>query len=237
MIPWLDKDTPFPSTHRALENPNGLLAAGGSLDVSRLLEAYRKGIFPWPMDGHLLWWSPSPRMVLLPSEFKCRRALAKRIRNGGFCVRFDTDFPAVIRACATTGERCEQTWIEPRIRKAYVALHKAGFAHSVETWREGKLVGGLYGVAIGRIFYGESMFSVERDASKVALAHLCAWLHAQGFLMIDCQMYTPHLASLGARELLRSEFEALLEKGVAASPPVGPGSWAMATYRVPALPD
>jgi leucyl/phenylalanyl-tRNA---protein transferase len=215
MIPLLTRTSPFPPTASALEEPNGLLAAGGDLSVPRLLEAYRKGIFPWPCDGVLLWWSPAPRMVLFPAEFRCTRSLTKRIRNAGFEVRFDTAFSKVIHACASSGDRSGGgTWIEPFIQDAYKSLHEAGYAHSVETWKDGHLVGGLYGVALGRIFYGESMFSLEKDASKVALAQLCEHLLSRGFLVIDCQMHTAHLASLGARELSRTDFEALLQEGV-----------------------
>ncbi len=207
MIALLHDDTPFPPVEQALRTPNGLLAAGGSLTPARLLDAYRHGIFPWFNPGDpILWWSPDPRTVLFPEEFKISRSLRKTLRSGVYEVRTDTAFERVIRACAAPREAQGGTWITEDMITAYVRLHWMGVAHSVETWRHGELVGGLYGVSIGRMFYGESMFSRSTDASKVALAHLAAQLQRWGYDMIDCQMHTAHLASLGAREIPRAEF-------------------------------
>lgn len=211
MIPWLGRDLAFPPVDTALAEPNGLLAAGGDLSPKRLLEAYRRGIFPWFSEGDpILWWSPNPRMVLVPSELKVHRSLAKTLRNKPHEVRFDTAFDEVIRACAAPREGEPGTWITAEMRAAYGRLHRLGYAHSVETWIDGKLAGGLYGVAIGRMFYGESMFSRARDASKIALARLARRLADAGFGLIDCQMRTDHLASLGAREIPRTRFSRLV---------------------------
>ncbi|MDZ4201727.1 MAG: leucyl/phenylalanyl-tRNA--protein transferase [Gallionella sp.] len=213
MIPWLENGDAFPPLGSALRSPDGLLAAGGDLSPRRLLEAYRCGIFPWFSDGQpILWWSPDPRMVLIPGEFKISRSLLKTLRNDRQEVRCDTAFEAVMRACAAPRDGQDGTWIREDMIAAYCALHEVGYAHSVETWRDGKLVGGLYGIALGRMFYGESMFSKARDTSKIALAHLAAQLERWQFGMIDCQMNTPHLASLGAREIPRSEFVARLSE-------------------------
>lgn len=212
MIPWLSADDPFPPVSTALREPNGLLAAGADLSPARLLAAYRNGIFPWFSPGQaILWWSPNPRMVLFPDELRITRALAKTLRNAAYTVRLDTAFAAVIAACATTPRPGQSgTWITDEMREAYCRLHALGHAHSVETWRDGRLIGGLYGVAIGRAFFGESMFSRARDASKIALAHLCRYLQAHNFGIIDCQMETAHLHSLGARPIPREEFLARL---------------------------
>ncbi len=219
MILWLTGNAPFPEVGTALREPNGLLAAGGDLTPERILDAYRPGIFPWFRPGDpVLWWSPDPRMVLFPSEFKLSRSLARVIRNGGFELRFDTAFESVMRACAEPRPGQNGTWIQEDMIAAYCALHELGYAHSVETWRDGELVGGLYGIAIGRMFYGESMFSREANASKVALAHLARQLEHWGFELIDCQMNTPHLASLGAREIPRTEFVARLQELVNCAP-------------------
>jgi leucyl/phenylalanyl-tRNA--protein transferase len=201
----------FPPVETALDEPNGLLAMGGDLSPARLLDAYRHGIFPWFNPGEpILWWSPDPRMVLVPGEVRVTRSLAKRLRNAGFELRVDTAFAEVMRACAEPREGAGGTWISPAMIAAYTRLFDAGYAHSIETWRDGRLVGGLYGVAIGRVFYGESMFSREPDASKVALVRLARQLDRWGFGLIDCQMETPHLASLGARTLPRAAFAARL---------------------------
>ena len=224
VIPWLDRHAPFPSVEQALRNPNGLLAAGADLSIERLLLAYRSGIFPWFSEGEpLMWWSPDPRMVLHTGELKVSRSLAKSIRNRGYDVRIDTAFPQVLEGCA--GPRREQpgTWLGEEMRAAYLRLHRLGYAHSFETWRGGALVGGLYGMAIGRMFYGESMFSRATDASKVALAALASELRARHFPLIDCQMNTRHLASLGAREIKRSEFLRTVSALVNYSEP--PGRW------------
>ena len=207
MIPWLGADDRFPPLERALREPNGLLAAGGDLSVPRLLDAYRSGIFQWYSDGQpLLWWSPDPRMVLFPAELKLARSLRKRLARRDYEVRTDTAFEAVIRSCAAPRAGQEGTWITQDMVTAYVQLHRAGHAHSVETWIGGELAGGLYGVAIGRAFFGESMFTAVPDASKIALAYLVRQLERAGCGMIDCQMRTSHLARFGAREIPRREF-------------------------------
>jgi len=219
LIPWLTDDYPFPPVSRALRSPNGLLAAGGELSSARLLEAYRHGIFPWFNPGEpILWWSPDPRMVLVPGEFNISRSLAKVLRNSIYVVRFDTAFEEVMRACAAPRDGHQGTWIGEDMIEAYCALHQLGYAHSVEVLIKGKLAGGLYGVAIGRMFYGESMFSLASNASKIALAHLARQLERWQFGMIDCQMNTPHLASLGAREIPRSEFIARLQELIHCAP-------------------
>jgi len=203
----------FPPVTQALRRPNGLLAAGGDLSPPRLLEAYRHGIFPWfNEDEPILWWSPDPRMVLFPAEFRISHSLRKTLRKGRHVVRLDSAFEQVMRACAAPREGASGTWIHEEMIAAYCELHRMGYAHSVETWLDGELIGGLYGVALGRMFYGESMFSRRTDASKIALAHLAAQLKRWNFGMIDCQMNTPHLASLGAREIPRKEFIARLQE-------------------------
>jgi len=220
----LPKATFFPPVETALAEPNGLLAMGGDLSVERLLDAYRHGIFPWFNPGEpILWWSPDPRMVLVPGEIRVTRSLAKRMRNAGFEVRLDTAFVEVMRACAAPREGAGGTWISPAMVAAYTRLFDVGYAHSVETWHAGRLVGGLYGVAIGRMFYGESMFSREPDASKVALVRLARQLQHWNFGLIDCQMETPHLASLGAHTMPRAEFTARLAELV--NLPHHPGPW------------
>ena len=224
MIPWLTGNAPFPPVERALRSPNGLLAAGGDLSAPRLLEAYRHGIFPWFNPGEpALWWSPDPRMVLIPGEFKISRSLAKVLRNAAYEVRCDTAFEQVMRGCAAPRGEQGGTWINEDMIVAYCALHEMGYAHSVEIWIDGHLAGGLYGVSIGRMFYGESMFSHAANASKIALAHLAGQLERwqadhpiKG--MIDCQMNTAHLASLGAREIPRSEFIARLQELINCEP-------------------
>ena len=212
MIPWLSEAHVFPPPDTALFEPNGLLAAGGDLDPQRLLAAYRNGIFPWYSAGEpILWWSPDPRMVLFPDELKISRSLAKTLRNANYEVRLDTAFDKVIHACAGKPRDGQPgTWITEEMQQAYWALHRLGYAHSAETWIGGTLAGGLYGIALGQVFYGESMFSNIRDASKIALAHLCAHLKQRGFGIIDCQMETAHLASLGARPIPRRDFAARL---------------------------
>jgi leucyl/phenylalanyl-tRNA--protein transferase len=214
MIPWLPPEPVFPPVEFALAEPNGLLAAGGDLSPERILAAYRLGIFPWSAAGEpLLWWSPDPRMVLFPTEFKISRSLNKVLRNKPYEVTLDTVFAKVIAACASTPRDGQNgTWITADMQAAYGNLHELGYAHSVEVWMDGKLAGGLYGMALGQAFYGESMFSWRTDASKIALAHLCMHLQRRGFGIIDCQMETTHLASLGARPIPRSEFVTLLRR-------------------------
>ncbi|MFN3543854.1 MAG: leucyl/phenylalanyl-tRNA--protein transferase [Thiobacillus sp.] len=217
-------ESSFPPVETALADPNGLLAMGGDLSLSRLLDAYRHGIFPWFNPGEpILWWSPDPRMVLVPREIRVTRSLAKRERNAGFELRVDSAFAEVMRACAAPRDKAGGTWISPAMIAAYTRLFEAGYAHSVESWREGRLVGGLYGVAIGRMFYGESMFSREPDASKVALVRLARQLEAWDFGLIDCQMETAHLASLGARTMPRAVFVARVAELV--NLPHIPGPW------------
>jgi len=207
MIPWLEAHDPFPEVTHALREPNGLLAAGADLTTQRLIAAYRSGIFPWYSDGQpLLWWSPDPRMVLFPAEFRIPRSLRKRLRRHDYEIRADSCFEAVVRACAGPRADGGGTWITEEMVLAYTDLHRCGFAHSVETWIDNKLAGGLYGVALGRMFYGESMFTRESDASKLALAHLIRQIERWSFGLIDCQMKTAHLATFGAREIPRSGF-------------------------------
>ncbi|MBS1216786.1 MAG: aat [Proteobacteria bacterium] len=222
MIPWLERDTPFPPLEAALKRPNGLLAAGGDLSPERLLDAYRHGIFPWFSEGEpILWWSPDPRMVLVPGELRVTRSLAKTLRNREYEVRLDTAFAGVVAGCAAPRPDQPGTWITPEMRAAYHRLHSLGYAHSVETWIDGALAGGLYGVAIGRMFYGESMFSRSRDASKIAFVHLVAFLAERGFGMIDCQMHTAHLESLGACEIPRADFARRVAELVDYGEPLG----------------
>lgn len=206
-LPWLESETPFPPVSSALQEPNGLLAVGGDLSVERILAAYRKGIYPWFSPGEpVLWWSPDPRLVLEPSQFHVPRSFAKVLRNRAYEVRFNTAFEAVMRACAAPREPGGGTWITEEMIAAYVALHRAGYAHSVETWVDGELVGGLYGMAIGRMFFGESMFSRMADVSKIALYYLCETLKEHDFPLIDCQMHTQHLARMGGVLMPRAQF-------------------------------
>ncbi|MBI1907479.1 MAG: leucyl/phenylalanyl-tRNA--protein transferase [Rhodocyclales bacterium] len=224
MIPWLADPAAFPPVESALDDPDGLLAAGGALTPEWLLAAYRRGIFPWYSgDQPILWWSPDPRLVLVPAQIKISRSLAKTLRRGHFEVRFDSAFAAVVTACAQPREPSGGTWITPAMQAAYLRMHEIGHAHSVETWCEGELVGGLYGIALGRAFFGESMFSHRSDASKVALAHLARHLESRGFAMIDCQMTTAHLLSLGAREMPRRVFSEQLATLTSAGD--APGKW------------
>jgi len=207
MLKLLGRNDPFPAPESALKEPNGLLCAGADLSPGRLLDAYRRGIFPWYSGGEpILWWSPDPRMVLFCNELKVSRSLAKNIRNKGYEVTVDSCFADILLQCSKTRKDGAGTWLGPAMRKAYLALHRSGHARSVETWQNGRLVGGLYGVSIGRMFYGESMFSTETDASKVALVGLVEDLRRRDMPLIDCQQRTPLLASLGAREIARREF-------------------------------
>jgi leucyl/phenylalanyl-tRNA--protein transferase len=219
----LDRTT-FPDVSDALRHPNGLLAVGGDLSPDRLENAYRRGIFPWFSDGDpILWWSPDPRTVLFPDRLKIPRSLRKRLRRQPFKVTMDRAFGQVIRACAAPRDEHGGTWILPEMVMAYEALHRRGVAHSVEVWQAGGLVGGLYGIAIGRAFFGESMFSRVPDASKAALVHLCERLTHWGFGLIDCQMRTEHLIRLGAVEIPRDELVIRLDRLCRQS---GPGpSW------------
>jgi leucyl/phenylalanyl-tRNA--protein transferase len=214
MIAWLAPDDPpdrFPPVERALQDPPGLLAAGGDLSTERLLAAYRHGIFPWYSPGQpVLWWSPDPREVLFPKEFHCSRSLSRTLRRRGFQCGFDLDFAAVIDACAAPRARSPGTWITPEMRRAYCQLHERGYAHSVEVRRAGVLVGGLYGVRMDRVFCAESMFSRETDASKAAMHALVGQCLADGTALIDCQVPSAHLRTLGSRPLSRAQFLAYL---------------------------
>jgi leucyl/phenylalanyl-tRNA--protein transferase len=209
----------FPPLELALSDPDGLLAAGGDLSVARLMEAYRRGIFPWYSDGQpLLWWSPDPRTVLRPDRVRISRSLRRRIQRGDFQVTYDRDFQGVLIGCATARRDGGGTWITRDMSAAYQALYLKGHAHSIECWQDGQLVGGLYGVAIGLVFFGESMFSRRTDASKVALVQLCSWLREWGYVLIDCQVHTDHLASLGAEPIPRKTFASMLENACAVPP-------------------
>ena len=222
-ITWLSpQDAPewFPPTEQALEEPAGLLAAGGDLSPERLLAAYRRGIFPWYSPGQpVLWWSPDPRAVLFPEEFHCSRSLARTLRARGFARSLDRDFAAVIDGCAAPRPGSPGTWITSEMRAAYLRLHRLGVAHSIEVWHADTLVGGLYGVRLGGVFFGESMFSRERDASKAALAYLVALCRRNNLAVIDCQLPSQHLTSLGSRSIPRTQFQALLREHVATAAP------------------
>ena len=220
MIPWITRGARFPSPNTALIEPDGLLCAGGDLKPETIINAYAQGIYPWFSNGQpILWWTPDPRMVLFPDEFVISKSLAKTMRQQKFDVKFDTAFRDVIEGCAAPREADGGTWIVEEIQDAYTALHKMGHAHSAESWRDGVLVGGLYGVAIGRVFFGESMFARETDASKVAFASLVQKLTRDGFKIIDCQQQTKHLASFGARPISRADFLAKLQSCIDVSQP------------------
>jgi len=227
MIFLLDNepDAPFPDVSLAERDPNGLLAVGGDLTAQRLINAYLQGIFPWFSEGEpILWWSPDPRTILYPDKIKISRSLRKTLRKKIFQVSFDKDFKAVIQACAEPRERSPGTWLLPEMMTAYRRQHELGLAHSVEVWQDGELVGGLYGMAIGAVFFGESMFSRVSDSSKIALVHLSRSLGHWGYKMIDCQVYTQHLASLGAEEIPRALYCRQLAEW--ARLPGRNGSWA-----------
>ena len=207
MVPWIESALDFPSVNTALAEPNGLLCVGADLAPQTIIAAYSRGIFPWFSDNQpILWWSPDPRMVLFPAEFKVSKSLAKTVNRKLFEIRFDSAFAEVISACSEPRQQGGGTWIVPEMQVAYAQLHTLGVAHSIESWRDGKLVGGLYGLALGRMFFGESMFARETDASKVALVALVDKLKRDGFELIDCQQETGHLASFGARPIARDNF-------------------------------
>jgi leucyl/phenylalanyl-tRNA--protein transferase len=212
-IPWLDPaDLSFPPIEAALDDPNGLLAVGGDLSLPRLLNAYRNGIFPWFEDSQpILWWSPHPRAVIYPERLYINRSLRKALRRNDVEVSFDQDFAGVLNGCAQLSPKRPGTWITDDMRAAYLELHCAGWAHSVEVWRNKKLIGGLYGVAIDKMFYGESMFSREANASKIAFVHLCGQLQEWGYPLIDCQVSNDYLESMGAEELDRASFKKYLQ--------------------------
>lgn len=224
----------FPPVSEALREPDGLLAVGGDLSLARLEAAYRRGIFPWYSAGQpILWWSPDPRMVLVPENFHASRSLRKRLRRmaagrDGFEVWVDRDVASVLRACAAPRQKQSGTWITAEMQAAYLAWHRAGAVHSVETWCDGELVGGLYGISLGGMFFGESMFTRVPDASKVALAHLVRFLQREGTTLIDCQQETDHMASLGAHPISRAEFCHHLSTALARPSP----SWRSGRLRV-----
>ena len=215
-IAWLGPDDPvdaFPDVEFALREPDGLLAAGGDLGQERLLQAYTAGIFPWYEDGQpILWWSPDPRCVLLPQEFHVSRRLARYARNSTFRLSCNHGFSAVIDACAGARSAQQGTWITRDVRRAFIELHTAGWAHSIEIWDQQNLVGGIYGLSIGRVFFGESMFSHRDNASKFAMLGLCSILAQHDFELLDCQVLSQHLLSLGARLMPRREFTAILQQ-------------------------
>lgn len=235
-VPWLhplDELTPFPDATNALDEPNGLLAIGGNLGPARLMEAYRHGIFPWfGPDDPILWWSPDPRAVLFIDRFRVARSLRRLVQHPVFDITFDHDFPGVIRGCAAPRRDTGETWITPAMIEAYEHLHRLGYAHSVEVWQDGALVGGLYGVAIGRVFSGESMFSRASNASKVALVYLIALLRQRGAQLVDVQQDTEHLRQFGAEAMPRRVFLDLLARW---RRPEEPGSWAAAVVDDDAL--
>jgi leucyl/phenylalanyl-tRNA---protein transferase len=224
---WLSRSDAadrFPAPSEALTEPNGLLAAGGDLEPARLLAAYRRGIFPWYADGQpILWWSPDPRSVLRPDEVHVSRSLRRSLIKGGFELRIDTAFAQVVAGCAAPRDYNASTWITAEMAAAYTRLHRLGWAHSFETWLDGELVGGLYGVAIGRVFFGESMFARATDASKVAFVNLAGQLRTRSFELIDCQVASAHVTSLGASTVPRAEFLARLDEYC--EPPGEPGTW------------
>lgn len=233
-LAWVEPGDPLPPPEGALREPNGLLAAGRDLDADRLIEAYTRGIFPWFSRGQpVLWWSPDPRMVLFLNEFRITRSLRRTLRQRGadpdWRVSTDEAFEAVMRACAAPRPAQDGTWISETIVSAYTGLHRRGLAHSIEVWHREGLAGGLYGVAIGRMFYGESMFTRVPDASKMALAALVQGLGAAGFSVIDCQQNTAHLASLGAREIRREDFLETVERLTAMPAP----AWGEVPIRFP----
>lgn len=214
VIPILapDPESPFPPTDQALHNPQGLLAIGGDLSPARLINAYRQGIFPWYSDEQpILWWSPSPRCVIFPADVHVSRRLQRRYNQGHFSLTADQSFAEVIEACAEPRPDQEGTWITSDMRRAYVHLHALGVAHSVEVHVGSELAGGIYGLALGRVFFGESMFSRQADASKIALVALCRQLHQWGFTLLDCQVSNPHLLTMGAQEISRREFNRYLK--------------------------
>ena len=220
----LDSAQPFPDVELALEEPNGLLAVSGDLAPLRLRNAYRQGIFPWFNEGEpILWWSPDPRWVLAPAEVRISRSLGKRLKRGEFELTYDRAFADVVRACSEPRPGADGTWINPAMQRAYRRLHQIQLAHSFEVWQENELVGGLYGVAIGQVFFGESMFHRMTDASKVAFVRGCQKLDEWGYRLIDCQVHTAHLQSLGARQIPRAEFVRALR--VLCDAPVTEAAW------------
>jgi leucyl/phenylalanyl-tRNA--protein transferase len=225
MIPFLGPADPFPPVEQALDEPDGLLAAGGSLTTKRLVDAYRQGIFPWFNEGDpILWWSPNPRAVLRPARIHVSHSLKKRLKKQAYRITIDRAFARVLDGCAAPRAEETGTWLSPPMRRAYTALHAAGMAHSIEVWMDGELAGGIYGVAIGRMFFGESMFARRTDASKIAMVGVAAQLDRWGFPLIDCQLETEHLVSLGAEAMPRPRFIAEIGRLVTAPPPA---AWVM----------
>lgn len=226
MIDWLDSPIHFPNPELALKDPNGLLAAGGDLHPDTLLNAYKKGIFPWFSESDpILWWSPNPRMVLNTQHLHISKSMQKLFNKQHFTVTCDKAFTSVINHCAGIRSYADSTWISDDIKQGYLGLHQLGYAHSIEVWHNDILVGGLYGVAIGTLFFGESMFSHKTNASKYGFITLCKALEQSGFSHIDCQVYSDHLASLGAREIARRDFLALLNSNIQQMPKQSP--WAI----------
>lgn len=221
-IAWLSPhNVEFPPVENALDYPKGLLAAGGDLSSPRLIAAYRQGIFPWyEEDQPILWWCPNPRTVLFPNDLKISRSLAKTLRQQHFKVTFNHAFEQVIRQCAAPRAKAQGTWLTEDMIRAYCRLHQQGLAHSVETWFEDQLAGGLYGLTMGKIFFGESMFAHRSDASKVAFVHLVQHLKSQQCPLIDCQVGNPHLLSLGARDIPLADFQEILNTHVLSSEPL-----------------
>ena len=222
MIPILasDPESPFPPTDQALDNPQGLLAMGGDLSPARLINAYHHGIFPWYSDDQpILWWSPAPRCVLYPQAVHVSRRLRRRYNQGLFSLTADQAFTRVITACAGPRRNYDGTWITDEMLAAYIRLHERGIAHSVEVWIDNELAGGIYGLALGRVFFGESMFSKHQDASKIALVALCRQLQQWDFSLMDCQINNPHLSSMGAQDIPRVEFDQPLKTAT------GPDQW------------
>ncbi len=216
-LPRLDTDprSPFPAPGEALQSPNGLLAWGGDLHPDRLLRAYREGTFPWYSEGQpILWWNPAPRCVIFPSKVHLSRRTRRRYNSGVFRLSVDLDFESVIEACADPRGDGQGTWITRNMKKAYVELHRSGHAHSLEVWKGDELAGGIYGLSLGRVFFGESMFSRRTDASKIALVALCRLIAAHGYAVLDCQVGNPHLFSMGAEQISREAFQSLLAAGV-----------------------
>lgn len=220
----LPADHPFPNPNNTASAADGLLAIGGDLSMPRLIQAYRQGIFPWYSEGDpILWWSPDPRTVLIPSEIHVSRSLKRTLKRGGLMLTIDTAFSSVVSACAAPRAKEKNTWLLPEMRRAYQALHEAGVAHSFELWRNDELVGGLYGVAIGRLLFGESMFSRIPDASKIVMVYVCQFLQQHAFPLLDCQVYNPHLNSMGARQIPRRDFLRLVRHTAAL--PQTPDMW------------
>lgn len=223
MIPWLDSPVEFPPINKALQEPNGLLAAGGDLSAETLLTAYHHGIFPWYQSPDpILWWAPNPRFVVFPERVHISSSMKKLLRKNPWQIRCDTAFSAVMRACAMPRDYTDDTWINEELIAGYTALHRKGYAHSVEVWQEDKLIGGLYGVALGRVFFGESMFSLLSNSSKYAFIHLAHTLNRAGFALIDCQVASNHLHSLGAENISGEKFQQLLQQNTQLAPLFSP---------------